>query len=204
MANVEHSTLTGSDLHEPKGVAAASANRVYVADGAGSGSWTTVSNSVLATEAKAFQGGLLHVTYEVASGTDGGGLTAGSYTTRPLNTVKTNEITGASLASNQITLPSGTYYIDAELVTSGVGRYKHKLRNVTDSTDTIIGLTGDDTDNSFVVSSSTLKGRFTIASQKVFELQVRSNASETSDGMGDAASFGDVEVYANVLIWKVA
>ena len=42
MANVEHSTLTGSDLHEPKGVAAASANEVYVANGSASGAWTAL------------------------------------------------------------------------------------------------------------------------------------------------------------------
>lgn len=39
MADVEHSALTGSDLHEPKGAASATANHVYVADGAGSGSF---------------------------------------------------------------------------------------------------------------------------------------------------------------------
>lgn len=40
MANVNHSTLTDPYLHEPKGVAAAASGDVYVADGAGSGSWT--------------------------------------------------------------------------------------------------------------------------------------------------------------------
>ena len=35
----EHRNLTGASLHEPKGVAAAAANGVYVANGAGSGSW---------------------------------------------------------------------------------------------------------------------------------------------------------------------
>jgi hypothetical protein len=35
-----HSTLTGADLHEPKGVAAATVGKVYVSDGLGSGSWT--------------------------------------------------------------------------------------------------------------------------------------------------------------------
>jgi len=39
MANVQHSSLTGAELHEPKGVAAASADTVYVADGGGSGNW---------------------------------------------------------------------------------------------------------------------------------------------------------------------
>ena len=44
MADVEHSALTGSDLHEPKGVASASANSVYVADGAASGAQTVINN----------------------------------------------------------------------------------------------------------------------------------------------------------------
>jgi hypothetical protein len=41
----EHNTLTGASLHEPKGVAAAAANTVYVADGATSGSHQQVSPS---------------------------------------------------------------------------------------------------------------------------------------------------------------
>tara|TARA_R110002167_G_scaffold364886_1_gene588062 strand:+ start:592 stop:1062 length:471 start_codon:yes stop_codon:yes gene_type:complete len=40
MANVNHSTLTGSFLHEPKGVAAAGSGTVYIANGSGSGVWT--------------------------------------------------------------------------------------------------------------------------------------------------------------------
>lgn len=35
----DHSTLTGAELHEPKGISLASANEVYVANGSGSGSW---------------------------------------------------------------------------------------------------------------------------------------------------------------------
>lgn len=34
-----HSALTGAELHEPKGVAAAQAGEVYLSDGLGSGSW---------------------------------------------------------------------------------------------------------------------------------------------------------------------
>lgn len=44
MANVQHSTLTGADLHEPKGAASAAAGRVYVADGAASGAWTALQD----------------------------------------------------------------------------------------------------------------------------------------------------------------
>ena len=42
MPDVLHSSLTTTDLHEPKGIAAASADKVYVSDGAGSGAWKSI------------------------------------------------------------------------------------------------------------------------------------------------------------------
>lgn len=44
-----HSTLTGSDLHEPKGVSAASINTAYIADGAGSGAWQKIDDDAIDT-----------------------------------------------------------------------------------------------------------------------------------------------------------
>ena len=41
MANIEHVNITDPNIHEPKGVAAASVGQVYVADGSGSGDWST-------------------------------------------------------------------------------------------------------------------------------------------------------------------
>ena len=41
-----HSTLTGADLHEPKGVAAANADQIYIANGSGSGAWTNADNNI--------------------------------------------------------------------------------------------------------------------------------------------------------------
>lgn len=46
MVDVAHSTLTGADLHEPKGAASAAAGTVYIANGAGSGSWGTAASSL--------------------------------------------------------------------------------------------------------------------------------------------------------------
>ena len=42
MATKPHKSLTGSDLHEPKGIEVAAPGQVYVSDGLGSGSWVTV------------------------------------------------------------------------------------------------------------------------------------------------------------------
>ena len=49
MANKKHSTITGSDLHEPKGIATAAVNSTYVADGAASGSWTIAEPKDIST-----------------------------------------------------------------------------------------------------------------------------------------------------------
>jgi len=45
MADSPHASLTGAELHEPKGADAASLGTVYVADGAGSGSWQSIGTS---------------------------------------------------------------------------------------------------------------------------------------------------------------
>lgn len=45
MANVSHASLTGSQLHEPKGVTSAALGTVYVANGSGSGSWADVGTA---------------------------------------------------------------------------------------------------------------------------------------------------------------
>lgn len=45
MANVPHSTLTGSELHEPKGIETAALGTVYVANGSGSGTWNSIGTS---------------------------------------------------------------------------------------------------------------------------------------------------------------
>lgn len=43
MANVQHSTLTDPNLHEPKGISTAAASTAYLANGSGSGTWTPVN-----------------------------------------------------------------------------------------------------------------------------------------------------------------
>lgn len=44
----EHSTLSDPDIHEPKGASTATSGQVYIANGAGSGAWTSGADSILA------------------------------------------------------------------------------------------------------------------------------------------------------------
>lgn len=41
---INHSAITDPKIHEPKGISTATVDRVYVADGAGSGNWTRVKD----------------------------------------------------------------------------------------------------------------------------------------------------------------
>jgi hypothetical protein len=150
-----------------------------------------------------FESALLHVRDEKSSGTNGGTYTSGSFETRTLNTVMTNEISGASLSSNQITLPSGTYFIYARVSAFRVDRHKTKLRNVTDSSDTLIGSNAY-TAEANVGNDSWIIGRFTIASSKAFAIENRCQSTRSDDGYGVGAGYSVVEVYTDVQIWKVA
>ena len=61
----------------------------------------------------AYETALLHVRDEKATNTGAGASSAGTTHTRDLNTVVTNEISGASLGSNQITLYNLIFTIQA-------------------------------------------------------------------------------------------
>jgi hypothetical protein len=153
---------------------------------------------------RSFLDNFLHVQDEKSNTTAGGTFTSGAFRTRDLNTVKTNGITGASLAANQITLPAGTYYIDAHAPAAVVDSHQVKLRNTTDAADTLIGTIERARTTDSNVTRSFVSGRFTIASSKVFELQHRAEVTNPDDGFGIPSSgFGVFELYSVVKIWKV-
>ena len=148
----------------------------------------------------AYETALLHVVDEKANNTSPQTFSTGQ-NTRELTTVKTNEITGSSLSSNQITLPSGTYFAQAEANGYVNARHKISLYNTTDASYTLVGLSSNSHASYYTTSPSMLSGRFTISAQKVFELR-HYIQSGTASGIATNASL--VEVYANIRIWKVA
>jgi hypothetical protein len=156
----------------------------------------------------AFGGQLLHVRDEKSAGTEGGGFSSGSWVKRDLNTTKTNEIAGASIASSVITLPAGTYFIRASAPAIGPNSssasHKLKLRNTSDGSDTLIGTSEISSgDGAPSQTRAFVEGRFTIAAEKNFELQHRTTGSRSTDGQGKASNLSVVEVYADCMIWKV-
>ena len=138
-----------------------------------------------------------------SSGSTAGGFTSGSYVERTLNTVEGD--TGiVSLASNKFTLQSGEYLIEGEAPAYAVNTHKAKVvQDPSGSpTDVILG------QNSGAVStgamtSSIFKGKITVAGSTTFNIQHRCSVTKATNGLGDAATFGDNELYTQVKITKL-
>lgn len=133
---------------------------------------------------------------EKASGVGGGNNVIGS-NIRALNTVRSNTITGAALASNQITLPAGTYRVEASVPFFNGDRHRGFLYNVTDAAVAVLG-TSENSGGAFTTRSF-VRGVFSIAATKVFELRHHCESIATQ-GLGDPVVDGRPEVYAEITI----
>jgi len=138
-----------------------------------------------------------------ASGSFGGTFTSGSYQTRVLNTLDDPTGIVTSLTSNQFILPIGEYNFEIFGTAYRVGIHKLKLRNITDSTDALIGSTQVSGTADSTTSVSYVSGKVVLAAPKTFELQHRCTTTVATNGFGDAAAFGDTERYSEITITKV-
>ena len=121
---------------------------------------------------------------------------------RDLDTVVTNAIPGSSLAANQITLPAGTYDIEAYATVYSASNTFHcrlKLVNVTDGTTALLGLN----QHVNMGGTSDMRGRITIAASKVFKIQQYISAGVAVNG-GQPSGGTDAEYYAEVIVTKVS
>jgi len=146
---------------------------------------------------------LLHVRDEKAAATDGGASVAATWQTRTLNTVKTNEISGASLASDRITLPAGTYECDISAPAIIANSHRARLYNVTAAATVLVGTSEYSWTGDTVLTRSFIRGRFTLSATTDLRVEHRTGSARSPDGFGVATSFGEVEVYTDVMIRKV-
>lgn len=136
-----------------------------------------------------------------ADGTAGGSSTA-AWTTRTLNTTVLNTISGASVGSNQVTLPAGTYLMFCE----GVVYTNMAQQRILNATDTAVVVKGgyNDVGISGLGRAVSASGVVAIAAQKAFACQTRVDTGRATDGYGQATSWaGEVEVYVTFMIVKI-
>ncbi len=147
---------------------------------------------------------LLHVQDQKDANTSGGTPSAGM-NIRDLNTIVTNEIS-ASLSSNQITLPAGTYMCRALAPAFRGSRHRAYLYNISDSSIEVLGVNNfcTNSSNNDQQNFSMVNGRFTITSTKTFELRhYFQNTTGGSQGLGFETNNGQKEIYSNIMIRKI-
>jgi hypothetical protein len=139
-----------------------------------------------------------------ANNTAGDSLTATDLTqTRVLNTVDYNTISGASLASNEITLPAGTYDVYGRVPFWSADWAKVFLYNTADAAYVIDGGNSRATGASSAAADSFITGRFTITTSKTFKIRYYVATGGGSRG-GYQINCGRDEIYTEITFTKVA
>ncbi len=145
-----------------------------------------------------------HFRDQKTAGTSGGSFASGAWNTHTINTSVTNNITGCSLATNQITLPAGTYRIQAYFTGWSVNRYQGKLKDITNTADIIIGTSEvSQTGETLPQTKTFINGQFTAAGTAAYEIQAQCQTTD-ANGYGLASNFGVVEIYLSCEIWRLA
>jgi hypothetical protein len=170
--------------------------------------WEALSSTALAFLSPAQLSGVIGqistFSHQETSGTNEG-FSSTSWATRTINTTGHTGITGASLSSNQITLPDGTYEIVASAPGYNCVGHQIRLYNATDAAVVLVG-TSEESDGSSADTQarSFIDDVFTVSSgPKAYEIQHRAN-SAVATGWGRAAGFGINERYTTVKLRKIA
>jgi hypothetical protein len=135
-----------------------------------------------------------------------GGTAASGWQIRTLNTVLTNNIAGASLISNAVQLPAGTYEAEWEAPANQAGRHRTVLYDNTRAV--VLCLGSSDYGNTGADSASTRSqgtGIFTLSStSSVVVRHWCASGSAASDGFGVSSASGLSEVYTRLLLKRLA
>jgi hypothetical protein len=163
-------------------------------------------NLSLATVSAMTPSNMLIVRHTTTDATDAGTFTSGSWATRTLNTTTLNNISGASVASNQITLPAGTYFAEFFITASRVAAFQARLQDVTNTVTLDYSSRGQlevagSSDNGEVQGTA----YFTLAGSTLIELQGQCQTTRATDGQGfcNTQSFSSTNVWAEVKIFKI-
>lgn len=147
---------------------------------------------------------VLWVRDEKSGGTSAGASVAGQQT-RTLNTVKKNAISGASVTSNVITLPAGTYRAEASVPAYGVLNHRAFLEVTSGGSTVSIDGTSAFANGGNATNSVINKAEFTIAAGGgTIKVQHLTAQVVATNGLGISTSMGGTEVYTDVFIEKVS
>lgn len=139
---------------------------------------------------------------EKPSGTNGGTGTATTWVQRDINTTSINAIQGASLSSNQVTLPAGTFSIRASAPCAVAASHVLRLYNITAGAVVALGTA----ERSIASSSSRsfVNCSLTLGASAVLRLDHWLSAAGSANDLGNNAGTGSPNVFTEIEIKRVA
>ncbi len=132
-----------------------------------------------------------------SAGTNGGTLTANTWTVRDLNILEGN-VNFCTLNANQFTLTAGSYLINIKAPACDVYAHQIKLLNTSELSE-IMGLSSYSTGG--VTTYAELNTTLTIDTSQTFEVQHICSKTSSNIGLGRSNGWGE-EVYTFVTIQK--
>ena len=140
-----------------------------------------------------------------ANTVSGGTFTSGAWRTRDLNTTIANtDTTNIALGTNQFTLLAGSYLIKWFATAYRVDLHLSSLYDVTGTAYIEYGSTEDLGDGIAITNKSIGATRVTPSGSNVYEIRHNNETTRATDGFGNGASFGFVNSYLLVEIYKEA
>ena len=140
-----------------------------------------------------------------AANTAGGSASpSGTYNTRTLNT-EVHDSIGCTLSSNEVTVPAGTYYVEASCPAFRVANHKARLYNVTNTAVLAYGTSeyGAVGSGDLVSTRSWITTKFTVANSTAIRLEHAVNNPTNTNDYGRAANQTGSEVYSTLKIWRL-
>lgn len=156
---------------------------------------------------------VLHVTEQQANNTaSSANLTNGSWSQLVLNTTVVNQINNATVSSNQLSLPAGTYHARLTVAApqnGGTGNtFKSRLRNTTDGATLVVsptlGWTGGG--SAGATPPVILEGIFTLSATKTVQAQFYQNTGSSGTGIlggNKGTGYSEVEIYTELMIQRI-
>ncbi len=150
-----------------------------------------------------FHNAYVKVSDQKPSGTNGGTFASGAWQTRDINTEDADPQNIASISSNQITLPAGTYRCMISCPALFVGHHKARLQDLTGSTTLLLGTSEHASEHPYYgANRSFIVGRFTLSQTSTLEIQHRGTITSNICGFGSKTDFGVNEVYTVAEFWR--
>lgn len=138
-------------------------------------------------------------------GVGGGGITAGSWVTRDLNTFITGESNIAGVSTNQVELLDTPYLVLAQCPAGAVDQSQARLQNITDNVTFGQGVSGIAATNptGLLYVNWTIGRVVPTQPNTKIELQHQVQTTNVSAG-GGIAGFGNAELYSFMILFKLS